>query len=794
MEHHVHTFQVEGMSCEGCKNSVFKALSAVEGVLKVDVNLADNSVKIEIHHHIPFDVLQSALSDTHYRLVKPGEEKSQSKVYMSDEKASGIYYCPMHCEGDKVYYAPGNCPVCGMNLVQQPSSDSNKEDDSYKKLKRKFFIALIFTLPIFIISMSDMIPENPLPKIMGKTYWNWLQLILSIPVVFYAAWMFFQRAYSSVIRRSLNMFTLIAIGSGVAWVFSVFALLSPGIFPNQFKDMDGHVHIYLEASTVILTLVLLGQLLEARAHNRTNSAITELLKLAPNEAFRVDNGEERVVKIDDVRVGDILRIKPGGKIPVDGVVIEGNSSVDESAFTGEPLPVSVEKNSNVKAGTINGKGSFLMKTEKVGKDSLLAQIVDLVNKASMSQAPIQKVADRISKYFVPIVISISAITFLIWMIFGPDPKLVYAFVNAIAVLIIACPCALGLATPMSIMVGVGKGAKNGVLIRNAEALETLAKVNVLIVDKTGTLTEGRPSVEKVVSINEMDERALMAYIAGANRQSEHPLAEATVRYAENANIEIKTPTSFESITGKGVSAVVDSKNILVGNLSLMELNNISISNETLSNIENEQRKGKTVPLVAVDGAISGYVLISDAIKETTHSAIKLLKSQGIKVIMMTGDNEFTASSVAEELNISDIQANCLPQDKLNKIKELQSQGFIVGMVGDGVNDAPALAIANVGIAMGTGNDLAIETAGITILNGDIGGVVKAKVLSSKVMRNIKENLFFALIYNSIGVPVAAGVLFPFFGILLSPMIAALAMSFSSISVIANALRLKSQSI
>jgi Cu2+-exporting ATPase len=552
--------------------------------------------------------------------------------------------------------------------------------------------------------------------------------------------------------------------------------------------------MYFEAATVILTLVLLGQLLEARAHSKTNGAVKELLKLAPNTATLISNGSESKVKIENIKVGDLLRVKPGEKIPVDGIITEGCSTINESMITGEPVPVEKSEGEKISSGTINGHKSFVMKAEKVGADTLLSQIIEMVNNASRSRAPIQNLADKISGYFVPVVIAISILTFVVWMIWGPDPKLVYAFVNAIAVLIIACPCALGLATPMSVMVGVGKGAKLGVLIKNAEALEKMNQVDVVIIDKTGTVTEGRPSVEKIASANGYKSDDLTQIVASVNQQSEHPLAESMVRYAKQKKIALVQIDQFESVTGKGVKAVLDGKTVVIGNEKLLVAESISSDTELMAQAKEEQSKGKTVPFVAIDGKLAGFVVVADAIKPTSKQAIKDLQSKGIEVIMMTGDNAFTAKAVADELHLDGFQADCLPEDKLNKVKELQSAGKKIAMAGDGINDAPALALADVGIAMGTGTDVAIESAAITLVKGDLQGIVKAYSLSHAVMKNIKQNLFFALLYNTIGIPVAAGVLFPFFGILLSPMLAALAMSFSSVSVITNALRLRSQNI
>lgn len=836
-----HTYKIHGMTCNGCRSHVEQTLKEIEGVSKASVNLEKAEAVIEMEKHIPLKVFEKALEDDggRYSISLPDDAEAAQKHQVKKEEKrakqsnSGTFYCPMHCEGEKTYNKPGDCPVCGMDLVEEvktaantateytcpmhpevirdePGScpicgmdlvpkeaDESDENKTYKTLLKKFWIAAIFTIPIFIIAMSEMIPNNPLYDWMPMATWNWIQFGLSIPVVFYATWMFFERAYRSIKTWNLNMFTLIGIGAGVAWIFSVFGMLFPDFFPDQFKTHMGTVHVYFEAATVILTLVLMGQVLEARAHNRTNSAVKELLKLAPNKAVRIAGGREETIAIDKIEVGDKLRVKPGEKIPVDGSILEGESSIDESMITGEPVPVSKTEGDKVSAGTINGKQTFVMKAEKVGSDTLLSQIIEMVNKASRSRAPIQKLADKISGWFVPIVVLVSIITFIVWAVFGPEPKYVFALVNAIAVLIIACPCALGLATPMSVMVGVGKGAQNGVLIKNAEALETLNKIDVLIIDKTGTITEGKPSVEKIGS-EDFSEEEVLQYIVSLNQNSEHPLADATVKYGKEKNSDpevsgLKT-TDFNSVTGKGVTGTIIGKKIALGNEKMMKEAGADISQALQKNISEEQQKGKTVPMLSVDGKVVGYVVISDKIKENSKKAIAELQKKGIQVIMLTGDNHDTAKAVASELNLADFKAEMLPQDKLEIVEKLQAEGKKVAMAGDGINDAPALAKSDVGIAMGTGTDVAIESAGITLVKGDLHGIVKAFHLSGKVMGNIKQNLFFALIYNVLGVPIAAGVLFPVFGILLSPMIAALAMSFSSVSVITNALRLRSAKI
>ncbi|WP_010229996.1 heavy metal translocating P-type ATPase [Gillisia marina] len=828
-----HTYTITGMTCNGCRTHVEKTLKEVEGVSNAHVDLNKAAAEIEMDSHIELKQFQKALKEDggsyqiHNLREAPAENNGESVTKIETGKeGTGTFYCPMHCEGDKTYKQPGDCPVCGMDLVEEMSlkasstkytcpmhpeiikdepgncpicgmdlvpmeADVTAEAKTYRKLLKKFWVAVIFTLPIFLIAMSEMIPGNPMHDWLDMKAWNWIQFGLSIPVVFYATWMFFERAYRSIITWNLNMFTLIGIGAGVAWIFSIVGLLLPDLFPDQFKTEMGTVHMYFEAATVILTLVLLGQLLEARAHSRTNSAIKELLKLAPNKAYRIVDGVEEEVPTDKIVVGDLLRVKPGDKIPVDGIIEKGNSSLDESMITGEPIPVDKAEGDKVSSGTINGNQSFTMIAEKVGNETLLAQIIKMVNDASRSQAPIQKLADRISGYFVPIVVIISAITFAVWAIYGPEPAYAYAMINAIAVLIIACPCALGLATPMSVMVGVGKGAQNGVLIKNAQALEQMDKVDVLIIDKTGTITEGKPSVEKVVSLSSSYSKdEVLEYIASVNAMSEHPLAEATVKYAKAKDVILKEASSFNSVTGKGVTGVVEGKTVAIGNDKLMKVAEANITSEFKSQVETEQEQGKTVSYISVDKEIVGYITITDPIKKTSANAIKELMEDGIEVIMLTGDNEKTAKAVADQLHLSGFKAGMLPEDKLNEVKRLQAEGKLVAMAGDGINDAPALAQSNVGIAMGTGTDVAIESAKITLVKGDLQGVVKAKRLSEKVMRNIKQNLFFALIYNTLGVPIAAGVLYPFFGLLLSPMIAALAMSFSSVSVIANALRLR----
>ena len=699
-----------------------------------------------------------------------------------------IYTCPMHPEVRSD--GPGSCPKCGMDLVPEKGAETSEEEIAYKKMLKKFWIALALSIPVFIIAMSDMVPFLHLEKIASKKVWGWLEFFLATPVVFYSGWVFFKRGWSSIRRWMPNMWTLISIGVGSAYLFSVFALLFPSIFPEQFKDMHGSVHLYFEAAAVILTLVLLGQVLELRAHSKTNSAIKALLNLVPPVARIIRDGQEEEIPLEQVKTGDILRIKPGEKIPVDGIITEGGAVIDESMITGEPMPVDKSKDDKITGGTINGKTVFEMRAEKVGSDTLLARIIEMVNEASRSRAPIQKLADIVAKYFVQIIIAISLITFAIWAIWGPQPALVYAFVNAVSVLIIACPCALGLATPISIMVGTGRGAQMGILVKDARAIEEMNKVDVLIIDKTGTITEGKPSLKGYKSLGKLSDEDILMLAASIDNNSEHPLAEAIVKGAKEKKIGLTKVDSFESVTGKGVQALYNGKKMGLGNQRLIEDFKASLDDEKMKMVNEWQLSGQTVMYLIIEHNVEGIIGVTDRIKNTSAGAIKSLQKMGVKVIMLTGDNKVTAKAVADELNLDGFEADSLPDDKYNKVKELQKQGHIVAMAGDGINDAPALTQANIGIAMGTGTDIAMQSAEITLVKGDLNGIAKARNLSSNVMRNIKQNLFFAFFYNILGVPIAAGILYPVFGILLSPMIAAAAMSFSSVSVITNALRLK----
>ncbi len=703
-------------------------------------------------------------------------------------KSGTIYTCPMHPEIRQ--NKPGSCPKCGMTLVPEKGAETSEEDKTYKKMVKKFRIALILSIPVFIIAMSDVIPFLHLENIASKKVWSWIEFLLATPVVFYSGWIFFKRGWSSIRRWAPNMWTLISIGVGSAYLFSVFALLFPGIFPAQFKDVQGNVHLYFEASAVIITLVLIGQVLELKAHGKTNSAIKALLNLVPPIARIIRDGQEEEIPLEQVQVGDVLKVKPGEKIPVDGVISEGTAVIDESMITGEPMPVDKSKDDKVTGGTINGKTVFEMKAEKVGNDTLLARIVEMVNEASRSRAPIQRLADIVAKYFVQIIIAISLITFAIWAIWGPQPVYVYAFVNAVSVLIIACPCALGLATPISIMVGTGRGAQMGILVKDARAIEEMNKVDTLIIDKTGTITEGKPGLKGYKSFGKLSDEDILMLAASIDANSEHPLAEAIVKGAKEKNIVLTKLNTFESVTGKGVQAQYDNKKIGLGNQRLIEDFNAVLNDDNKNLVKSWQTEGQTVMYLILDNNVEGVIGVADKIKETSAKAIQALQKVGVEVIMLTGDNGITAKAVADELRLDGFIAECLPDDKYKKVKELQEQGHIVAMAGDGINDAPALTQANIGIAMGTGTDIAMQSAEITLVKGDLNGIANAKNLSRDVMRNIKQNLFFAFFYNVLGVPIAAGILFPFFGILLSPMIAAAAMSFSSVTVIGNALRLR----
>ena len=829
---HEKQFDILGMSCGSCQKKISDKLNSLPDISAV-VDLKTNSVKISSKNEINLQQLNDAVGsighyflkdpDNHdYTFIKPEDKISPSSVYFCPmecegeklyfkqgkcpvcgmylapieereeirEKAKsnenqkvnldkiGEFYCPMFCEGDKTYPKNTGCPVCGMDLVQIVA-EGQEDNSTYIDLRKKFYIALAFTIPVFILAMGGMM-GLPIDKIPHHTQ-LYLQAAFTIPVV-YAGFMFFQRAYVSFKTWNLNMFSLIGLGAGAALVLSCITLFFPNIFPN-----DAHPHIYFESVCIIITLVLLGQLLEAKAHQKTGNAIRKLMSLSPSEAHLWENGEEKTVKIDEIKAGNILRVKPGEKIPVDGVIIEGYSTIDESMITGEPIPVEKSIDNQVISGTINGNGTFLMKSQRVGSETLLAQIIKMVNDASRSKAPIQKLTDKVSKVFVPVVVFISVLTFVLWWIFGTEPKFFNAFVNALAVLVIACPCALGLATPMSVVVGIGKGAQNGILIKSAEALEQMEKINVLITDKTGTLTEGKPSLEYVFPAKNYTEDQIINISASLNKNSEHPLSKAILSKSDVSQIE--AVSDFQNLVGKGIEGIIGGKKYFLGNEKYITENAVHVADEIKEKILSLSNKAFTISYLIENNVVIGFLCFTDKLKPTAKKAVEFLQSKNIETIMLTGDNEATARAVANELGIKNYQANCLPEDKINKIKELQKQGKIVAMTGDGINDAPALAQADIGIAMGTGTDVAIDSAEISLLKGDIYGIVKAKILSEKMMRNIKENLFFAFIYNTLGIPVAAGLLYPIFGILLSPMLAAAAMSFSSVSVIINSLRL-----
>ena len=708
-------------------------------------------------------------------------------VAPSAPKETIEYTCPMHPQ--IIRDAPGNCPICGMAL--EPRVVTGEEENAELiDMKRRFWVSTALTLPLLVLAMSEFVSGDPIRMNIGPRNVIWISLVLASPVVLWGGWPFFVRFWQSLVNRSLNMFTLIGLGVAVAYFYSVIATLVPQIFPTSFRDMHGTVPVYFEAAAVITTLVLLGQVLELKARSSTSAAIRALLGLAPKNARRINpDGNEQDVPLDQVNKGDHLRVRPGEKVPVDGVVLEGNTSIDESMVTGEPIPVEKKVGDRVIGATVNGTGSLVMEAERVGSETLLAQIVQMVAEAQRSRAPIQKLADVVSGYFVPAVIVIAIITFIVWSVVGPEPKMAYAIINAVAVLIIACPCALGLATPMSIMVATGKGAQAGVLFKNAEAIEVLREIDTLVVDKTGTLTEGKPKLVTVSAGGGFDERELLRFAASLERGSEHPLAAAIVSGAQERGVELTKAESFESITGKGVKGRIDGREVSLGNRALIDNLKIDFAS-FVDDAEKFRAEGQTVMFVSLDGKVAGLVGVADPIKESTPEAIKQLHEQNIRIVMLTGDSRTTAEAVAKKLNIDEVVAEVLPNQKAEIIKRFQSEGRKVAMAGDGINDAPALAQAEVGIAMGTGTDVAMQSAGVTLVKGDLRGIVRAIRLSRATMRNIKQNLFFAFIYNSIGVPIAAGVLYPFFGLLLSPMIAAAAMSFSSVSVIGNALRLR----
>jgi P-type Cu+ transporter len=705
---------------------------------------------------------------------------------MPARAAGNIYTCPMHPQIEQDH--PGNCPICGMTLEPKNAvAGSEEENAELRDMTRRFWIGAVLSLPVFVVAMAHMFPGAP--EWVQRDISRWMQFALSTPVVFWCGWPFFVRGWQSVVRLSLNMFTLIAMGVGVAYLYSAVVMLLPATFPPPFSA-HGKIGIYFEAAAVITVLVLLGQVLELRARSRTGSAIRALLDLAPNTARIVRDGEERDVPLDQVQKGDRLRVRPGEKVPVDGRVIDGHTSIDESMITGESIPVAKAIGDRVTGGTINQTGSIVMEAERVGSETVLSQIVEMVAQAQRSRAPIQGLADKVASWFVPAVIVVAILTFFAWRLFGPEPRLAYGIVNAIAVLIIACPCALGLATPMSVMVGVGRGAQVGVLIKKAEAMELMEKVDTLVIDKTGTLTEGRPRVTAIIPAGSISERDLLSAAASVEQNSEHPLAAAIVNSARERGLNVPAVADFQSTTGGGVMGRVNGRSVLVGKPAFLRSQHVADIGQLETKASPLQQEGQTVVFVAWDTRAAGIIGIADPIKESTPGAIEHLHKLGLKIIMLTGDNARTAQAVGTKLGIDEVEAGVEPQNKNERVRQLRGKGNVVAMAGDGINDAPALAAADVGIAMGTGTDVAMESAGITLLKGDLRGIEKAIRLSRAMMRNIRQNLFFAFIYNALGIPIAAGVLYPFFGILLSPIIAGAAMSFSSVSVIANALRLR----
>ena len=712
---------------------------------------------------------------------------------MALERSIGVasvpqYTCPMHPEILKD--EPGDCPICGMALEPVLVTEVEEDDSELIDMTRRFCVSLVFTVPVFIIAMGDLLPGDPVSAVLPNAVRPWIEMLLASPVVLWGAWPFFLRGWRSLVTRNLNMFTLISIGVAVAYGYSVVAVVLPDLFPDAFRDSDGHVAVYFEAAAVIVALVLLGQVLELRARSQTGAAIRAQLGLAPKTARRVSSsGDEEDVPIESIQPGDRLRIRPGEKVPVDGRVIEGHSSVDESMVTGEAVPVEKQADDKLVGGTVNATGMLVMHAEKVGADTLLARIVQMVAEAQRSRAPIQKLADTVAAYFVPAVVIISILTFIVWSIWGPPPSMSYALINAIAVLIIACPCALGLATPISIMVATGRGAGMGVLFRNAEAVELMPQVDTLVVDKTGTLTLGKPQVVGLLCADGWSEPSLLRIVASLERGSEHPLSAAIVAYAENQGVELTEVQNFESVTGKGVTGSVDGHATAIGNAAMLK--DLKVNPGVLMQQADERRaQGETVMFVVIDEDVAGFISVADPIKALTADAIRRLHEDNVSIVMLTGDNEKTANAVAQRLGLEQVIADVLPEQKLAVVKDLQADGHVVAMAGDGVNDAPALAQAQVGIAMGTGTDVAMESAPVTLVKGDLRGIATARRLSRATMQNIRQNLFFAFAYNALGIPIAAGVLYPVFGLLLSPMIAAAAMSFSSVSVIGNALRLR----
>ncbi len=768
--------------CEHCRRTFL-----AQGTATIGVQHGRSEMKPLATEKYYCPMCAGVVSDTPGACPKCGMHLERNPAWTAPE--SGLYTCPMH--PDVRQDQPGTCPKCGMDLERERPEAGHEEDDhELRAMTRRFWVSVVLGLPVLLLAMLPMLGV-PVDRWIGRSAVSWIEFVLATPVVLWAGWPFFERGWRSLVTWNLNMFTLIALGTGAAYFYSVLVVLFPGAIPEAFRQ-HGQAELYFEAAAVITALVLLGQVLERRAHRRTGSALRELLSLAPPTARIVTDGQEREVPLARVKEGDVLRVVPGGKIAVDGEVSEGRSSVDESMITGEPLPVEKAQGDKVIGGTVNQTGSFLMRAERVGQETVLAQIVRMVGEAQRSRAPVQRVADMVASYFVPAVVLVAVITFVAWAWLAPQqPALSYALVNAVAVLIIACPCALGLATPMSIMVGVGRGAKEGVLIKDAATLERLEKVDTVVVDKTGTLTEGKPRLTGAIAAGPISEAEMLQLAASLEQQSEHPLGRAIVQGVRDRNIELRPVEGFDSVTGGGVRGQVAGRAVLVGKRAFLEQNDVAGMSALDQRASDFERQGRTVMFVAADKKLAGLLAVSDTIKSSTPEAVRTLHNLGLRVIMLTGDNQETARTVAETLGIDRVEAGVNPQEKNQKVKALHSEGRVVAMAGDGINDAPALAEADVGIAMGTGTDVAMEAAGVTLVKGDLRGIVKAVRLSRRVMRNIRQNLFFAFVYNVLGVPIAAGVLYPFFGVLLSPMIAAAAMSASSLSVVSNALRLRS---
>jgi Cu+-exporting ATPase len=801
MKHHHHSHQTEPAAPKACCNTREPAEAAKPSCCAAEETTpaaakAHSCCGGEHGHEHHHGDVKPSVTAKYFCPMCPGVESDQPgdcpKCGMSLErnpswKAPTIYTCPMHPEIEQDH--PGDCPICGMALEPKiATAEPEEEDGELRDMTRRFWIGAALSLPVFLLAMAHLLPNAP-HWVMGEAS-RWTQFILSTPVVLWAGWPFFVRGARSLRTGHFNMFTLIALGVGAAFAYSAVAMLAPGWFPQSMRGMGG-VGIYFEAAAVIVVLVLLGQVLELRARSRTGTAIRALLNLAPATARLVENGDEHEVPLEHVTVGATLRVRPGEKVPVDGVVLEGRSTVDESMLTGEPLPVQKSEGDTVTGGTINGTGSFLFRAERVGSETVLARIVHMVAEAQRSRAPIQALADKVAGYFVPAVLAIAALTFIVWFFFGPEPRLAHAIVNAVAVLIIACPCALGLATPMSIMVGVGRGAQAGVLVKNAEAIERLEKVTTVVVDKTGTLTEGKPRLVELRPIGDISENELLARAAAVEQASEHPLGAAIVAAAKERGIALPTAKDFASTTGRGVSAIVNGVPVLAGKLDFLKSLAVEGADDLAAHAEPLQKLGQTAIFVAVNGKAAGVVSVADPIKASTPEAIRSLHALGLKIRMLTGDNKRTAEAVAQQLGLDQVEAGVAPADKHAHVEALRRNGEVVAMAGDGINDAPALAAADVGIAMGTGTDVAMESAGITLVKGDLRGIARAIKLSRALMSNIRQNIFFAFLYNALGIPIAAGLLYPFFGLLLSPIIAGAAMSLSSVSVIGNALRLRS---